>query len=197
MWGMPASRRQPLPRPERERLILDAAHRLFYARGVHEVGMDELVGETGLGKATVYRLYPSKDALLGAYLQQLKADILSLIDAEIAAHADDPAAAIVAIFTAIERDVARPSFRGCPFNNASVEFSDSRHPARVAAREYREGLRDRLRGLAERARPGEPDLGDQLALLVDGIYTSGAHLGPRGPAASAPKLLALLIDADG
>jgi len=159
--------------------------------------MDELVGETGLGKATVYRLYPSKDALLGAYLQQLKADILSLIDAEIAAHADDPAAAIAAIFTSIERDVARPSFRGCPFNNASIEFSDPRHPARVAARAYREELRERLRVLAEQARPGEPDLGDQLALLIDGIYTSGAHLGPRGPAASAPKLLARLIDADG
>jgi AcrR family transcriptional regulator len=197
MCAVVSSRRPALPRPERERLILDTAHRLFYARGVHEVGMDELVRETGLGKATVYRLYPSKDALLGAYLRQLKADILSLIDAEIARHADDPGAAILAIFTAIERDVGRRSFRGCPFNNASIEFSDRGHPARVAAREYRQELQKRLRRLAKRARPGEPELGDQLALLIDGIYTSGAHLGPRGPAASAPKLVARLIEADG
>ncbi len=190
-------RQRPLPRPERERLILDTAHRLVYARGVHEVGMDELVRETGLGKATVYRLYPSKDALLGAYLQQLKTDILALIDADIAAHADDPAAAIAAIFTAIERDVARPSFRGCPFNNASVEFSDPAHPARVAAREYREELQQRLRTLAARTRRDAPALGDQLALLIDGIYTSGAHLGSDGPAASAPKLVTLLIEGNG
>jgi len=156
--------------------------------------MDELVRETGLGKATVYRLYPSKDALLGAYLQQLKADILRLIDADIAAHPDDPAGAIAAIFGAVERDVARSSFRGCPFNNASVEFADRRHPARIAAREYREELRQRLRLLAERARPDDPYLGDQLALLIDGIYTSGAHLGPRGPAASASKLVAQLTE---
>jgi AcrR family transcriptional regulator len=192
-----AARRAALPRAERERQILNTAHRLFYARGVHEVGMDELVRETGLAKATVYRLYPSKDVLLGAYLQQLKADIFGLIDAEIAAHGDDPAAAISAIFMAIRRDVARPTFRGCPFNNASIEFADPGHPARIAAREYREGLRERLGRLAERARPDQPGLGDQLALLVDGVYTSGAHLGPGGPAASAPKLLARLIAADG
>jgi len=159
--------------------------------------MDELVRDTGLGKATVYRLYPSKDALLGAYFQQLKREIFGLIDAEIATHADDPAAAILSIFAAIEQEVARPSFRGCPFDNASVEFSDPPHPARVAAREYREGLQERLRLLTERARPDAPDLGDQLALVVDGIYTSGAHLGARGPAASAPKLVARLIEADG
>ncbi len=159
--------------------------------------MDELVRETGLGKATVYRLYPSKDALLGAYLQHLKQDILGLIDAEIAAHADNPGAAIAAIFEAVERDVARPSFRGCPFNNASVEFQDPQHPARVAAREYREELQKRLRRLAERSRPDQPRLGDQLALLIDGIYTSGAHLGPTGPAAAAPSLVARLIESDG
>lgn len=41
--------------------MLDAASALFYARGVHEVGMDELIRATGLGKATVYRLFATKD----------------------------------------------------------------------------------------------------------------------------------------
>lgn len=177
--------------------MLDTAHRLFYARGVHEVGMDELVRATGLGKATVYRLYPSKDILLGAYLQRLKAQILELIDAEIERYADQPAEAIRAIFDAICRDVARAGFRGCPFNNASIEFSDPEHPAREAARAYRLALRRRLRRLAEQARPDRPDLGDQLAVLIDGMYTSGAHLGAAGPAASAPALVEILLSGDG
>ena len=109
----------------------------------------------------------------------------------------DPAAAVSAIFTAIERDVARPSFRGCPFNNASIEFADPGHPARVAAREYREGLQERLRRLAHQIGPGDPQLGDQLALVIDGIYTSGAHLGPGGPAASASHLVNRLIGTHG
>ena len=182
-----ASRLPALPREERERRVLDTAAELFYARGVHEVGMDELVRATGFGKATVYRLFPTKDALVGAYLERHAQAILELIDRDIAERR--PADAVRAIFGAIEADLARPGFRGCAFNNASIEFDDPQHPARVAAREYRAALRSRLRELAESVAPGQGErLGDQLALLVDGMYTSAAHLGPDGPAACGPAL---------
>src|SRR5690242_18897442 len=93
------ARAPALPREERERRVLDAAAELFYARGVHEVGMDELVRATGLGKATVYRLFATKDALIGAYLDRLAEAILAAIDADIARHGDEPARAVEAIFT--------------------------------------------------------------------------------------------------
>jgi AcrR family transcriptional regulator len=190
---METLRQVGLSRSERQRRVLEAAHRLFYARGVHEVGMDELVRETGLAKASVYRLYASKDVLIGAYLDRLAAGILGLIDAEIAARPDDPLGALRAILAAVLADVARPGFRGCPFNNASVEFADPDHPARVAARAYRCSLRARLVELAGRARPERPALGDQLAVLIDGVYTNAAHLGAGGPAASACGLLEELL----
>jgi AcrR family transcriptional regulator len=189
-----ASRSRALPREERQRRVLDTAAELFYARGVHEVGMDELVRATGLGKATVYRLFPTKDALVGAYLERRARETLALIDRDIVQN--DAAAALRAIFAAIEADLARPGFRGCAFNNASIEFDDAQHPARVAARRYREALRERLRTLAAQVAPGERDrLGDQLALLVDGMYTSAAHLGASGPAAQGADLASTLIEA--
>ena len=185
-----------LAREERERRVLDIAAELFYARGVHEVGMDELVRATGLGKATVYRLFPTKDALIGAYLERLAKRILSAIDRDIDRHSDDPQGAVEAIFEAVAADLARPSFRGCAFNNASIEFPDPEHPARAAARAYRTALRDRLTQLAERARPSEGEqVGAQLALVLDGMYVNAAHLGPNGPAAAGPALaLAVLGD---
>ena len=174
--------------------MLDTAARLFYARGVHEVGMDELVQATGLGKATVYRLYPSKDDLVAAYLRRLAETILNAIDAEIARHDGDPAAALLGILDAIEADLRRPGFRGCAFNNASIEYDDPAHPARAQARGYREALRGRLAGLAGQLDPaGRPALGGQLAVLVDGAYTSAAHLGPDGPAADGLRLARQLI----
>ena len=195
MSALPA-RAPALPREERERRVLDVAAELFYARGVHEVGMDELVRATGLGKATVYRLFPSKDALIGAYLQRLSSSILSLIDLEIDRHADHPDRAVEAIFAAIAADVARPTFRGCAFNNASIEFPDPAHPARAVAREYRSELHRRLVALAERVRPGAGQtLGAQLALVIDGMYTNAAHLGAEGPTASGPALARQIITA--
>jgi len=189
-----------LPREERERRVLDAAERLVYERGVHEVGMDELIDRTGLGKATVYRLYPTKDALIGAYLQRLADRILAAIDADAQRLHDDPAAAVRAIFDAVEDDVRRDGFRGCAFNNASIEFADPGHPARVAAREYRAALHERLGALARRVTPDPAagaQLGGRLALLLDGMYVNAAHLGADGPAATGRPLVEDLLASAG
>ena len=186
-----------MSRADRQTRVLDTAQRLFYARGVHEVGMDELVRETGLGKATVYRLYPTKDDLVAAYLARLAASILQQVDA-LAADNEDPGQALLGVLAAIEQDLRRPTFRGCAFNNASIEFDDPDHPARVEARRYREQLAQRLTELAQRLagqRRGA-ELGRQLAVLVDGAYTSAAHLGPDGPAAAGLKLARQLIKAE-
>jgi AcrR family transcriptional regulator len=194
----PPARRPRLARAERERIVLDTAARLFYARGVHEVGMDELVGATGLGKATVYRLFATKDALVGAYLDRLARTILAAIDAQ-AEAAPTPRVALLAVLGAVAADLARPEFRGCAFNNASIEFADPQHVARAAARDYRAALHVRLRALAGAAlpsRPAEADaLAGQLATLIDGAYTSAAHLGPDGPAAAGLALARALVAA--
>ena len=192
--AVPTRGSQRLSRAAREARILDTAQRLFYARGVHEVGMDELVRETGLGKATVYRLYPTKDALVAAYLARLAATILHEIDT-LAADSADPARALIGVLAAVEQDLRRPQFRGCAFNNASIEFDDPGHPARTEARRYREQLVSRLTELAEQlaGRRRGTELGRQLAVLVDGAYTSAAHLGPDGPAAAGLKLARDLV----
>jgi len=176
--------------------VLDTAARLFYERGVHEVGMDELVRETGVGKATVYRLFPTKDALIAAYLGRLSSQILAGIDEEVAAHPGDPCGALDAVLDAIAGDLRRPGFRGCAFNNASIEFDDPEHPARAAARAHRAALHDRLVALATaaaRRRRGR-QLGAQLATLIDGAYTSAAHLGADGPARAGLALAHRLVD---
>ena len=167
----------------RRAAILDAAARLFYERGVHEVGMDELVAATGLSKPAVYRVFPSKDALIGGYLRRLGDSILALVDED--RDRLTASEALHEVLDAVEADLRRPTFRGCPFNNASVEFPDPSHPAREAARSYRAGLRQRLQTMARAIVEDEctsANLAGQLAVLIDGAYVSAVHLGPDGPA---------------
>ena len=129
------------------------------------------------------------------YLRRLAGTILAAIDADIARHGGAPAAALLAILDAVEADLCRPGFRGCAFNNASIEYDDPAHPARAQARSYRQALRARLTGLATQLDPaGGPALGGQLAVLVDGAYTSAAHLGPDGPAADGLRLARQLVE---
>ena len=53
--------------PER---ILETADRLFYGQGLRAVGVDTIAAEIGISKRTLYNHFPSKDALMVAYLQR-------------------------------------------------------------------------------------------------------------------------------
>jgi AcrR family transcriptional regulator len=189
---MPARR----SRAERQEIVLDTAERLFSARSSRSVGMDELVRETGLGKMTVYRLFKSKDDLVGAYLSRKAAAVLSSIDAHLDRHEGDPRAALLSVVDVVEADVTRTGFRGCPFTNVSSEYDDPQHPARSAAADYKYELHMRLVALARELVPGrEEDLASQVHLIIDGMYLSGGLLGPDGPAAHGRELAEKLIDA--
>ena len=52
------------------RRILDAAERLFYAQGIHAVGVEAIAAEAGMTKRTLYNRFGSKEALVEAYLRQ-------------------------------------------------------------------------------------------------------------------------------
>jgi AcrR family transcriptional regulator len=183
-------------RAERQEIVLDTAERLFSARSSRSVGMDELVRETGLGKMTVYRLFKSKDDLVGAYLSRKAATVLSYIDAELIRLQGDPRAALLSVVDAVEKDVTRTGFRGCPFTNVSSEYDDPQHPARSAAADYKYELHMRLLGLAGELVPGNAeDLAAQVHLIIDGMYLSGGLLGPDGPASHGRQLAEKLIDA--
>jgi AcrR family transcriptional regulator len=181
-------------RAERQAIVLDTAERLFSGRSSRSVGMDELVRETGLGKMTVYRLFKSKDDLVGAYLSRKAATVLAFIDAELVRLQGDPEAALLSVVDAVEKDVTRTGFRGCPFNNVSSEYDDPEHPARSAAADYKFELYSRLERLSEEIAPGSgEDLAAQIHLIIDGMYLSGGLLGPDGPAAHGRKLAERLI----
>jgi AcrR family transcriptional regulator len=182
-------------RAERQEIVLDTAERLFASRSSRSVGMDELVRETGLGKMTVYRLFKSKDDLVGAYLARKAATVLAYLDAELARCEGDPRAALLAVVDVVEHDVTRTGFRGCPFTNVSSEYDDPQHPARSAAADYKFELHMRLERLADELLPGNgEDLAAQIHLIIDGMYLSGGLLGPDGPAAHGRRLAERLID---
>src|SRR3979409_370724 len=58
--------RPPSPRDR----LLAAADELFYAEGVHVVGIDRIVERAGVAKASLYSIFGSKDELVRAYLEQ-------------------------------------------------------------------------------------------------------------------------------
>jgi AcrR family transcriptional regulator len=177
--------------------ILNTARDLFYKEGARSVGVDTVVAQSGVAKTSLYRWFPSKDALIVAVLEQERKDRWTGWDRTAQQSDPEPRARLRAHLTGVARYVSSSHFRGCPFMNVTAEFADPEHPARQLAREEMEELRRRLRGLVDNI-PGVPDpeqLTEQLLLLVDGAFSSAQALGKEGPQRFLVAAADALIDA--
>jgi AcrR family transcriptional regulator len=163
---------EPLTGTPRERLLA-AANELFYAEGVHTVGIDRVIERAGVAKASLYSTYGSKDALVRAYLESRHERIRARLEAAVA-RATTPRDQLLAVFEALADGIAAPGYRGCAFVRASAE-SDGDDVAMRTSREFRGWLVDLLVGLARDAGAADPDmLARQLVMIYD-----GAGLGVR------------------
>lgn len=157
----------------RERILL-AADRLFYNEGIHAVGIQRIVAESAVTRVTLYRHFPSKDDLISAYLDRRAAYDHDQVNGIVDAHADDPRRALTELATALTRDDFGAVRRGCPFINASAEFTGS-HPARVHALEIRRWVTAQLEGLLRRIEHSDPRRTAELLMMVrTGAVVSGA-----------------------
>jgi len=155
--------------PARRR-VLDAASRLFYAEGIHAVGIDRVIAEAGVAKATFYHHFPSKDALVCAYLEAEDARIRLLMPPA----GDTPADRVLAVFDALGEHACGPGFRGCAFINAAAEYPDPRHPVRRVVAVHRAWFQGVLRDLlAAGEHPDPARTATMLMMLRDGLVVAG------------------------
>jgi len=162
--------------------ILTTARELFYREGARAVGVDTVVARSGVAKTSLYRWFPSKDALIAAVLEQEAADRWAGWDAVAQRAAPDARSQLRAQLAGIVKFTSNPRYRGCPFMNVSAEFPDETHPGRVVAKELTEELRRRLRALVDQLGvPNPGQLAEQLVLLVDGAFSVAQVLGKDGP----------------
>ncbi|WP_106401586.1 TetR/AcrR family transcriptional regulator [Actinocorallia populi] len=164
---------------DHETLILDAAERLFYARGIQAVGMDELRTAAGVSLKRLYQSFPSKDELVAAYLDRRDERWLSSLRTFVGDGG------VIELFAWLVQWFSTDDFRGCAFLNAYGELGGR---VTLPVRRHKDRLHALLRELAVREGAPDPDLrADQLLVLVDGA-TVTAMLGRPNAAGAALRL---------
>jgi AcrR family transcriptional regulator len=152
--------------------ILTAAGALFYREGIRAVGIDRIIEEANVAKATLYRHFPSKDHLVAAYLQARHERVIrSLQDVVEAAMA--PRDQIGLIFQRLHEKADSPEFRGCAFALAVAEHGDSERVVSVA-RTHKAMVRDLFAAVMAKA-GARPDMSAaHLTLLYEGALATVA-----------------------
>lgn len=173
--------------------ILESAFRLFYARGLRAVGVDTIIAESGVAKATFYRHFPAKDDLIVAYLDWVDQIWTGQLEAAAAAAGPEPRAQLVGLFDALTSACRRPGYRGCAFINAAAEAPEGTpvHDRTVA---HKQKVLDWMTQLAREAGAAKPgQLARALTLLLDGGLASGAlDANPEVPATARATAEALV-----
>jgi AcrR family transcriptional regulator len=191
---MTAKTTSAVPVPSARDRLLAAADELFYAEGVHTVGIDRIIEQAGVAKASLYNTFGSKDELVRAYLAGRRARITARITRVVDQY-DAPRDRLLGVFEAQGEVFGEPGFRGCAFVAASAE-ARAGDLVEQASDEYRSWVRSLFTGLAAKA--GAPDpaaLARQLHQLYDGASLSARM--DRDPSAwtAARASAATLLDA--
>lgn len=178
---------------EAEKRILDAAEELFYSQGLHSVGMDAIRTAAGVPLKRLYRIFPSKDALIEAYLRRRDARWLSELTSY-ADAADAPTQRILAVYDWLYLWFSQPGFRGCGFINSFGEVGATSPSVADIAKAHKQAFRRYLADLVAAAQA--PNwLTDQLFLLAEGAMTTAAINHTPEPARQAKDAAHTLLRA--
>lgn len=179
---MPSVRRTKPTADARDRLLA-TADRLFYADGIRAVGIDRVIAEAGVAKATLYAHFPSKDDLILAVLHHRESAVVAFFAEATARHRKRTKDPLRAFFAALREWFASPGFRGCAFQNAAVELADPDHPGTAFVRGHKKRFHETLAGLVREAvGPAGEAVTPAVAVLVEGAIVTA--LIDRSPAAA-------------
>jgi AcrR family transcriptional regulator len=176
--------------------VLAIASKLFYYKGIRNVGIDEVVASSGVAKSTLYKYFPSKDALVLDFLQRTDDRWHQWFQESLEQHGSDSQGKILAVFDVLEECLNMPGFRGCPFVNATVELAEANHSVQQIAIAHKQKLLQCFVKLAQDANIANPEkLSYQFLLLFEGALVMGLLEGMPLAAQQAREAAMILLNA--
>jgi AcrR family transcriptional regulator len=177
--------------------LLSATAELVYTGGIEATGVDAIAARAGVTKRTLYQHFGSKAALVGVALAARDEPAISGLREAVQRRAAKTAEApILALFDVLGRLFTSKGWRGCAFQNATLEVAAEGHPVHAVAEHHLTARRDLVAELLRDSSVDTDDVSlvDAVALLVEGAFViSAAQRDPEAAArarAAVERLLA-------
>jgi AcrR family transcriptional regulator len=147
--------------------ILETASRLFYEQGYHLTGINQVVAEAGVAKASFYYHFSSKEDLCIAYLEKRHQDWFGWLREEVE-RSEEPQERLLSLFTFLERWLSNSDFRGCAFLNITAEFPSPDNRIRLLVVNHKDALQACIAQLVDSLEV--PASRNNSVYLVNAIY---------------------------
>jgi AcrR family transcriptional regulator len=175
--------------------ILDTASRLFYDQGYHVTGINQIIEEAGIARASLYNHFPSKTELLLAYLDRTHAEWFVELDAYLA-YMPTPREKLMALFDYRIQRQHKLKYKGCNFNKITAETSDDEQVfqrVKMHKERFRQYIRELVRQTHHRHLLDDDSLADALFLLLEGGIAVGAMFRSSEDAEKARRIALSLL----
>lgn len=180
--------------PSARERIIDTCYDLFTHRGIHDVGVDEVVAKANVAKATLYRHFASKDDLVLAFMDR-RAEVWTndVIDRQPRQRSDDPSEQLLALFDVLDEWFhQRSDYEACSFVKTLFEVGPEGRVGEACIA-HLDRIRDILRDRAVSAGLRDPDgFAWSLNILLKGSIVC-AFEGDVDSARRAKPVVAALI----
>jgi AcrR family transcriptional regulator len=174
--------------------ILDAAAELFYERGVHAVGVNEIAARARASKLSMYRYFPAKHDLVEGMLAEHSDRIHAWLERKTAGAAPGPDR-VLSVFDLLIGWFAQPGYHGCTVVNTVTDTRADPAVAAIARRHlarYRQLLEERARQAGTR---DPAAMARKLLLLIEGASVVTAIDGTPDAGADARQAAEELLSA--
>tara|TARA_R110001583_G_scaffold11613_13_gene52294 strand:+ start:15503 stop:16066 length:564 start_codon:yes stop_codon:yes gene_type:complete len=179
----------------RKQHLIDTALILFNQFGYHATGIDLILAESGVSKATLYKHFRSKEALILAALQLRHDQVVSKLKAKISENkksqkSAEPAENILVIFDDLDEWFNSDTFFGCNFINVSAEYADPAHPIKLFATKHKQAIVDIIAEqlMTKENHKENQQKADQIGLLIEGAIVMAHTRGMKQSALIAKEM---------
>ncbi len=174
----------------RKQHLVDTALLLFNQHGYHATGIDLILAESKVSKATLYKHFRSKDELILAVLQQRHTQVLEMIQTNIDDAHDKGESGVLAIFDTFDHWFNSDNFFGCNFINATAEYTNVLDPINKISLEHKQAIVD----LINNELTIKDDMkANQIGLLIEGAIVMAHTRGIKHSALIAKEMAKHLI----
>ena len=174
--------------------IIEAAAYVFYKQGYRATGVSTIAKAAHITKATLYHHFQDKDALIEHALSYLSECHRSNYMKAWNKKGLKPIDKLTVLFDEMHASFKKPDCYGCPFINASSEYTDLEHPVRKISQAHYQFLTHHLEQFARDAHLRKPRLlAETIAGLIAGAYTGWFVGGIEHAATQAKNIATMLI----
>lgn len=172
----------------RQRIISTAA-RLFHQQGFNSTGINQLIVEAGVAKASLYQHFRTKNDILKAYLDQASRKWFEQVQA-VVSQPNSVKERILALFDLIHTFSLAVDFRGCHFQNAAIELGTAQSETRRLIQSHKSRMEQVFADLLADAKPG---VADEVTLLFEGALIMSQLYNSLEPIQKARNVVAQLL----